>query len=91
MRVIREWNHDRFKCTLFKHEMRYTLQIEDERLSVSYKMGDVDLSDLSAVQRSLRVPELNEELQRAFGALFDFSFLMDKTLFPRDETLPNLI
>jgi len=91
MRIAKEWNLKRYKCTLMIHEMKYTLQIEDERLQLTYKMGDRPAEFIADIEDTIASPEIYQHIQMSFGKLYDTSFLIDKSLEIGEDDLPELM
>lgn len=74
-----------------KHDMKYTLQIEDERLSMSYKMGDKPEEFITLLEDSLTDYDVSKQLQIAMSALYDTTYLIDQTIEKEDEDLPLIM
>ena len=91
MRIVSEWNLERYKCTLMVYEMKYTLQIEDERLQLTYKMGDRRREEIQKLEEILATPEVFEQIKKSFGALYDTSYLIDKNMSIEEEDLPTIL
>jgi len=69
MRITDTFNLGHLKCTVFAHESQYTLQIEDEYGSISYKLKSLGPEKISMVKDYLPLNKIKDEVIASFRSM----------------------
>ena len=69
MRIVNEFKLGHLKGTLFLYEEKYTLQLEDQFGSISYKLGKVEQLDPGELTSYFQIPTVEQSVIDAFMAL----------------------
>lgn len=88
MRIIAEFNMDRWKITLFQYGMKYTLQIEDGPVVQLYRFKEDEWSeDMLKWPGNGISPEKKKEIARIFAKMQEVKQILGKSRddYPDDE------
>ena len=86
MRSVKEFNVNQIKCTLFLHNMKYSLQIEDESYQFIFKLGNKEAKEIENIEDSLNRPTTLQYLLKSFSILHDTRLVIERELnFNKDE------
>ncbi|MFT6808391.1 MAG: hypothetical protein ACJA01_001615 [Saprospiraceae bacterium] len=92
MRSIKEFNVNQIKCTLFLHNMKYSLQMEDESYLFSLKLGSKEASEIEQLEETLNSPAVIQYLLKSFSMLHDTRLVIEKEAkFENDEFQETII
>ena len=86
MRSIKEFNINKIKCTLFLHNMKYSLQVEDESYQFNFKLGNKEAQEIANIEDALNTPASIQYLLKSFSMLHDTRLVIERELnFEKDE------
>lgn len=86
MRSVKEFNVNQIKCTLFLHNMKYSLQVEDEAYQFIFKLGDKEAKEIENIEDTLNRPATLQYLLKTFSILHDTRLVIERELnFDKDE------
>lgn len=69
MRIIKEFNLGYLKATLFIHEEKYSLKLEDEFGAVNYKFGRLEGINVAEIPDYFKIPKIEKSVIDAFMAM----------------------
>jgi hypothetical protein len=66
MRIVKEWNHQGWKFTVFHHAAKYHVKIEDGPVEHSFKIMDVDGFDLDRLKDIITNSSMSQQIHKIF-------------------------
>lgn len=69
MRIVKDWNVNRWKFTLFHYQMKYSLKIEDGSTEQWYKFKDIDDSQVAKIITTFTQPDILKSIGDNFNYL----------------------
>jgi len=92
MRIIQEFNIDHYKCTLFHHNEKYTLQVEDTNYLIQFKLGGCTSEQVNNIQSTMKHSKLKYQIEKSFSRVHDNRIVLDSLLMSQEEeSLPDII
>ena len=85
MRIIREAKVNDWKVTLFKHDGKYTLQIENIHLIQSYKLRERNTEEMDQIWQKVTTGDLSKSLHSVFDQMGKIQSGFNKTDTEEDE------
>ena len=68
MRIIKEWNTHAWKYTMFYHNNRYTLKVENGSTEQVFKLGDLSNDPSTKIQKISSDKRFQQQFEIIFGA-----------------------
>ncbi len=69
MRIVNEWNHRNWKYTLFHHQMKHSLKVENGTTEQWYKLYDIDAEQIPAIKSYTLSPLMLQKIAKHFAML----------------------
>jgi len=69
MRITKEFNLGHLKCTVFFHNEKHSLKIEDEFGEVTYKLGNIGDASIDDVSAYMNLPKVKDAVIAAFRSM----------------------
>ncbi len=66
MRIIKEWNKQNWKFTMFFHNNRYTMKVENDSTEQVYKLSDLSDNPSSVLSEATLTPHIAQKIQDIF-------------------------
>ena len=91
MRILKTWNQNTLKLTLFQYQMKYSLKIEDGHFESILKLGDLSDFDINRLEEACK----NEALVNEMHAIRKSALLLNQELIglfqEKDEDFMEII
>ena len=66
MRIIKEWNKQHWKFTMFFHNNRYTMKVENGSTEQVYKLWDLSDNPSDILSEATLTPHIAQKIQDIF-------------------------
>lgn len=91
MRIVNEWNHKGWKFTVFHHNMKYHVKVEDSRVEQSYKIQDIVGFDIKKLQSIMTTDEMTKRILLTFQSLHEAHRLLHEGFVEDEEEFDTII
>lgn len=92
MRITKEFNLGHLKCTLFFHNEKHSLKIEDEYGEVTYKLGQLADASTDDIAAFMLLPKIKTAVIDSFRAMrTGRDQLLSLILTPEEEAFEEII
>ena len=91
MRIVKEFNINRYKCTLFVYESKYTLQVEDSNYTIQFKLGDISPESAGRIENALSTTKMKYHIEKSYGLIHDSRIVLDNLIQEElEEPFPEI-
>ena len=92
MRITKEFNLGHLKCTLFFHNDKHSLKIEDEYGEISYKLGDLGSASTDEIAAYMNLPKITSAVIDSFRFMrTGRDQLLSLIITPAEEAFEEII
>lgn len=92
MRIVHDFNIDQWKCTLMRHNNKYTLKVEDGFGAIHFKLGDIEVNDFHELESMMKEAHFLQEVKSSFSGIRNGGrVLLSKIMASNDEEFDVIV